>query len=317
MHARERFHAIMNFEPVDRPLLWEFSYWVATVRRWYKQGLKEIDGVAPELDDGAVVSGEFGGIDWRNPHLAKDVHRELMFDDFLYRLPVNNICDPPFELEIIDEQKNWRHVRDQDGVIVEISKLNGSRHFVDFPVKTRADYEKLREERLKPTLQTRLPPDWPCIRESLRSSQFPVMCGGMQGFLNTPRRYMGFDRLMVAYYDQPGLVKEIINDTVDLLISLYDPVLNEVQADCAMISEDMCYKAGCFVSESMFREFMLPAYQKLTAFYRSHGITTIYVDSDGDVSKLIPLLIEGGVTGLDPFEVTGECDIVAIREQYP
>ncbi|MEI8083945.1 MAG: hypothetical protein WCI74_19075, partial [Actinomycetes bacterium] len=63
-----------------------------------------------------------------------------------------------------------------------------------------------------------------------------------------------------------------------------------------MISEDMCYKSGCFISPAMFRQFMLPAYRKLTGFYRDHGIQTVLVDSDGDVMRLIPLLIEGGVT---------------------
>ena len=84
-----------------------------------------------------------------------------------------------------------------------------------------------------------------------------------------------------------------------------------------MISEDMCYKSGSFVSPDMFREFMLPAYRKLTGFYRDHGITTILVDCDGDVSNLIPLLIAGGVTGLFPFEVNGNCDIVKVRERFP
>jgi uroporphyrinogen decarboxylase len=67
----------------------------------------------------------------------------------------------------------------------------------------------------------------------------------------------------------------------------------------------------------MFREFMLPAYRRMTGFYRDHGIRTILVDSDGDVTGLIPLLIEGGVTGLHPFEVTGECDIVDVRRAFP
>ena len=41
------------------------------------------------------------------------------------------------------------------------------------------------------------------------------------------------------------------------------------------------------------------------------------MDSDGDVTNLLPLLIEGGVTGLLPFEVTGSCDITEIRRQFP
>jgi len=42
LNARERFLAIMNFEPVDRPLYWEFCYWAPTVRRWYNEGLEKV-----------------------------------------------------------------------------------------------------------------------------------------------------------------------------------------------------------------------------------------------------------------------------------
>ena len=40
MNARERFLAVMNFEEVDRTLLWEFAYWGETLDRWYREGLK-------------------------------------------------------------------------------------------------------------------------------------------------------------------------------------------------------------------------------------------------------------------------------------
>ncbi len=39
MNSRERFLATMNFDSVDRVLLWEFGYWAGTLRRWYGEGL--------------------------------------------------------------------------------------------------------------------------------------------------------------------------------------------------------------------------------------------------------------------------------------
>jgi len=317
MNTRERFHATMNFESLDRPLYWEFGYWAPALRRWYGEGLSRIAGIPDHLRNEGVVNGECLGIDWRSPYYDVDVNKALGFDEPMYRIPVNNVLCPAFEPQVLENQEEWYKVRDSDGQIVQISKINGSRRHLAAPVKTRADYERLREERLQPNLSERLPEDWPQIREKLRQRTFPLLYGGNQGFLNTPRRLLGFERLMVMFYDDPQLVKDIINDTADLLIALYDPILSDIGGDCGMISEDMCYKGGCFVSPAMFREFMLPAYRKLTGFYRDHGIHTILVDSDGDVMGLIPLLIEGGVTGLYPFEVTGECDIVEVRRAYP
>jgi len=79
----------------------------------------------------------------------------------------------------------------------------------------------------------------------------------------------------------------------------------------------MCYKAGPLISPDMFREFILPGYKKLTSFLKGRGVKIINVDCDGDVWKLIPLWIEGGVTGLYPFEVAAGMDMVEVRRAFP
>ena len=317
MNTRERFLASMAFEPLDRPLFWEFGYWAPTLRRWYREGLPQVTGIPAPLGDEGVVCGECLGVDWRNPYLDRDVNQALGFDEPMYRIPINNLYCPSFDERVIEQGEQWVTAVDRDGQTVRISRLNGSRQHLESPVRRRADYERIKAERLRPDLAERLPADWPAVKARLKQRTFPLQYGGMQGFFNTPRRLLGFERLMTTFYDDPQWVKDIIDDVADLLIALYDPVLSAVGGECAMISEDMCYKAGCFISPAMFREFMLPAYRKLTGFYRDHGIRTILVDCDGDVTRLIPLLIEGGVTGLYPFEVTGACDIREVRRAYP
>ena len=43
----------------------------------------------------------------------------------------------------------------------------------------------------------------------------------------------------------------------------------------------------------------------------------IAVDSDGDVWKLIPLWMEGGVNTLYPFEVAAGMNVVEVRKAFP
>ncbi|MDP6776108.1 MAG: hypothetical protein QGI83_05025, partial [Candidatus Latescibacteria bacterium] len=50
---------------------------------------------------------------------------------------------------------------------------------------------------------------------------------------------------------------------------------------------------------------------------RSHGVNTVLVDTDGDCRELIPLFLEGGVSGLYPFEVQAGMDVKEIREAFP
>jgi uroporphyrinogen decarboxylase len=80
--------------------------------------------------------------------------------------------------------------------------------------------------------------------------------------------------------------------------------------------EDMAYRAGPLISPAMFREFMLPRYRRITDLARRYGIDTVFVDSDGDVSKLIPLWLEAGINGVYPMEVAAGMDVVALRREY-
>ena len=59
MNSRERFLAICRNKDYDRLFLGEFGYWVATLERWYKEGLRCIDKVGDLLAEGRGVAGEF------------------------------------------------------------------------------------------------------------------------------------------------------------------------------------------------------------------------------------------------------------------
>ena len=51
--------------------------------------------------------------------------------------------------------------------------------------------------------------------------------------------------------------------------------------------------------------------------FQDVGIPLISVDSDGDVSQLVPVMMENGVNVIWPFEVQAGCDIEEYRRQYP
>src|ERR1035438_3748662 len=65
------------------------------------------------------------------------------------------------------------------------------------------------------------------------------------------------------------------------------------------------------------REFMMPCYKKLTGMLHDHRVKNIIVDSDGHIWKMIPLFMEGGVTGMGPMEVAAGMDVVEGRKGFP
>jgi uroporphyrinogen decarboxylase len=104
----------------------------------------------------------------------------------------------------------------------------------------------------------------------------------------------------------------------EFLTQTVKPVVEALRSsiDCVTIWEDMAYKNGPLISPNFFRKFMLPGYRDLTGFLRKNNVGSILVDSDGDVTLLIPLLLEGGVDGIYPLEAQAGMDAVALRKQY-
>jgi uroporphyrinogen-III decarboxylase len=81
--------------------------------------------------------------------------------------------------------------------------------------------------------------------------------------------------------------------------------------------EDMCYNSGPLISPSHFREFLMPSYKRFVAFLKDHTVRHVMVDSDGNVWKLIPLMVECGVTGMWPLEVQAGMNVVDVRQSFP
>ena len=60
----------------------------------------------------------------------------------------------------------------------------------------------------------------------------------------------------------------------------------------------------------------MPRYKRLTDFWRRKGGEIVSVDSDGDIRKLIPGWLRGGINHIWPMEANASMDVAAIRREY-
>ncbi len=328
MDSRERFLATMNFEKVSPPL-YEMGYWVWTIKRWYEEGLPQIGGL-PRID--SLVGGDIGAsslIDdvwfiyssYEEP-VPSDIERVVNFDRRIRSIPGNWWIFPEYETKIIQEEKDSLIVLDRWGARQRIRKRQDCKvQYLDWPVRNREDWERFKEERLNPETPGRFPPGFDTILQDLEERDYPVTIGPSgpmaPGFFGPLRYLLGEERLFTIYYDNPSLVADMISYLCDFWIQMWDPILARIRPDCASMWEDMCYKTGSLISPDFFREFMLPAYKKITSFLKGHGVNHVILDTDGNCWSLIPLFIEGGITGLQPMEVAAGMDIVEVRKSFP
>lgn len=300
MNNRERFRAAMAFEPMDGVCHMEWGIWRETYHRWREEGLpREI-----------VLS--------KNP--TDDTVRDI-FDHFhIIReasVPIEQYYYPAFPAEVLEETEAYILRRTDKGFLVKEKKSNQTiPEFMDYPIQGRKDYYRYKD-RLTGNISNRYPEDWEETASALKSQQHSIVRICMDGFFAYPRELMGLVGFLNLLYDDPGFIRELIEDRAAFYMALYEKAILDTVPDFVFIWEDMCFKNGPLLSPEMFREFMLPAYKRLTGFLRDMGVKNIIVDSDGNINKLIPLWVEGGVTGLLPFEARAGMDILQVARQYP
>jgi Uroporphyrinogen decarboxylase (URO-D) len=310
MNKRERFWRTVRFQEVDRLPLW--ADWLGPWKRWQEEGLPIPAGLDAEIDDDRLTAwclDYFGfegmySIFWGHP-----------------RIPVEIGPYPAFEEETFEETSLYRVYRSGNGVIVrqfrDRSSSLHSTQFIEYPIKNRRDWVKYRDEHLDPHASGRYPDPaaWDKLKAAWKDRDYVISIdgGSFYGFL---RDWIGFEQLSYLLYDQPALVREMMDYLGDFYVQVLHKALDEVQIDFAMFWEDMCYKSGPLLSPKMFRQLMLPNYKKVTRLLEEHGVELSWVDCDGNIEALIPLWVEGGVHGFYPLEVASDMDAGKLRAQY-
>lgn len=295
MTNRERFRAIARGDLCDElllPMNLNYGWFMQeTLERWHAEGLAQDADLADTF--GLTPVRMIGGAPY-----------SLL---------------PPFPEETLAEDETTRTFRDGFGVVQRVFKHEtGSKmpQWLDYPIKSRADWLRIRE-RLDPQTPARYPEDWAAARQSWEARDVPTGLAPGSFFGHTLQRWVGTENLCLMFYDAPALAEEMLEYLEWFFLELVTRYLAQgFRFDYASFGEDIAYKGRAFISPAMFRRFLQPHYVRLCAAMRAHGIETIFVDSDGDISELIPLWLEVGINGFSPLEVAAGMDALALRREY-
>lgn len=346
MNSRERFLEVMiNFNKNVSAPKWEFGYWGGTINNWYEQGLPKKNYA--EMPNEFTTPGSSSYIfawNCKNKYLKKDQYPPSMpitggsvytptqgfpsdkdvrnfaeMDKPQKLIDLNLMFLPMFEPKIIEETDEGLKYLDVDGVKRFYLKKDGFPGGYEWPVKDMNSWLKLKEERVNINkIKERIPKNWNKLVSEYKNRDYVLAIGGYpHGFFGLPATIMGYDTLFYKYYDEPKLIHDILNTFTDLWIAVYSEVLKDVEVDVLHIWEDVSMGSGSMISVETIKEFMTPYYKKLTSFVKSMGVKVVLVDTDGYCMNIIPVLMEGGITGMYPFEVHTGMDIVKVRRNFP
>jgi len=333
MTSRERFLKTLSFEPVDVPWFRAYAFvWPETEAEWRSQGYE-----GPELGwHGEGLPARFG-------------LEELLRVDPWYG-PV-----PEFEHKVIEEDEKTRLYINHEGILMRELKEHTDTsmpQFVKFPVESKEEFEAFAAERLQLCPEKRFPADW---RARVATGQLHAVAGGANvkavggmspvgtpaavpptagtpsaaedpprlcwadrwgGFFGSLRNMLGLENLCCAFYDTPALVERMMEERADSIIQVTEEVLKHTRIDVFWYWEDMAYNHAALIDPKMYRRFAFKHYRRVNDWLKGKGIRHIGLDSDGQISELIPIWVDSGVTHLWPFEVQSGMDVLEVRKTY-
>lgn len=261
MSVRDRFHAVMNFQPFDRlPVLEWATWWDLTLQRWYAEGLP------------AQVRGHEALCE----HFGLDLYLQDWLAPTRPGLPQPACFGGPI-------------IRNHD------------------------DYT-----RLLPLLYPRpavKPERWQRWRQKQRHGA-AVLWFSLDGFFWFPRRLLGVEAHLLAFYDQPDLLHRINQDLADWMLDAVEELTAIVTPDFMTFAEDMSYNHGPMLSADMFDQFMRPYYRRIVPRLHERGILAL-IDSDGDITTAAPWFAKAELDGVLPLERQAGVDLNVLRRDHP
>ncbi len=291
---RERYVRCLLGQDVDRlPYVLHWGPWPTAWQRWQREG---------------------------KPEAVTDARSFMAPDSGPVTVPV--MCGPCPRVPnvVIAEDEQSRTWIDSWGITRRDTKLGESMPtFVSFPITTRDDWHAYKALRMDPHHPDRLAGGWRELCADWMARDLPIQLGGYpDGLYGAVRWLLGDEECLVAFYDDPELVHDMMDTMTDIYLAVFGAVVEAgVRVSIIHIWEDMCGKQGPLISPAHWREFMGPGYRRIKAFAEQHGIPLLSVDTDGQPRDIMAPMLEAGVNYLFPIEVAAGCDINDYRRQWP
>jgi hypothetical protein len=308
MTHRQRYLETILFGRPDRIPLTPGSGRRSTREAWHRQGLSE-----------SVTPADIP------EHAYREAGGTLAWPKAGPGFPVNERMIPYFEEKILEERERTRVVQDWKGNICEISNEFDTeylRNAIDFvtrrwikcPVASRDEWEAMKE-RYDADTPERLPADAEELGRRTTDRDWPVTLHFSGPFWQM-REWLGFEGLCTAFYDDPEMVRDMVDFWICHVARLLERAFEHITPDEVHLSEDMAYKRFSMVSPEMAREFLMPAWRTWGEIVKEAGVPIYAMDSDGFIGELIPIWIEAGIHCCDPIEAAAGNDINAFRDAF-
>ena len=134
------------------------------------------------------------------------------------------------------------------------------------------------------------------------------------GMFEQCHNLMEISNLLVAFYDYPDELHDIIKVITEWELELAEDICSHLHPDGLFHHDDWGSQQSTFISPAMFEDFLLDGYKQVYKYYHDHGVEIVVHHSDSYAATLVPSMIE---MGIDIWQgVMDSNNLPELREKY-
>jgi len=287
--GRERVTAALRHEEPDHlPIL--DTPWESTIARWHGEGLPR------EIGSIAALEGYFGF------DLARRGYHPT----------------PGFAVEVIEKTDTYViETTPEGGKVKNLLDYSSTPHMLDWPVANHGDWDRI-ARRLHldgEDFEKRLPALRENHAEARDAGRFVAFHGGGINY-DKLQFYVNPEELLMLLVTDPTWIKEMASALARAVIEGFEACVGAgLGYDGAWVCGDMGYRNGLLFSPGVYRGVFQESDRMLTDFFHARGLPVV-LHSCGNVSELLPDIIDSGFDCLMPLEVKAGMDLVKLKRQF-
>ena len=283
MTSKERIRLALDHQEADRVAIHD-SPWGTTVARWHREGLPE--GVSPNEHFGY----EFASV---GPDLS-------------LRFPT----------ETLEETDEYTVQSRADGAIHRNWKGRTSTpELLGFKIQSRRDWEEHKPRLAFDDSRVNYDGVKAAMDNARTAGRFFTFGGGI-GYDHNSASMLGPVRLLTGMLEDPEWIADIFMSQADLCVQIVEELMARgIEFDAAYFYDDLGYRNGLFFSPAIYRALLQPAHRRYLEPFKRQGLPCL-LHSCGNVTELVPDLLDAGWTCLQPLEVKAGMDLVGLKQRY-
>jgi uroporphyrinogen decarboxylase len=176
--------------------------------------------------------------------------------------------------------------------------------YIDHPLQDKNDIEDLKNFSLPAYSEA----DLRYLKEAAAASDRAVVAAVGGSLREKPCDLRGFEQFLVDLMADRKYAEYLLDILVEGYKRAFDQFKETVgdNVDIVKVTDDMGMKTGLMFSPKLYREVFKPRHRELFDYFKKGTNYKILLHCDGNITQIIPDLIEIGLDALNPVDTSAE-----------